>query len=99
MTTTARTRWYASMDRVLPAARPPLVVPFPPQNLVARAIDDHSVALTWINNDSADTHFRIERMEDDGVRFQTILDHVPSTSVTDESARRASPTYTKFGRC
>ena len=80
------------MDRVLPRRGPPLVVPFPLQNLVARAIDDHSVALTWINNDSADTHFRIERMEDDGVRFQTILDHVPSTSVTDESGS-AGVTY------
>ena len=43
-------------------ANPPL---FPPQNLVARALDDHSVALTWTNNDSADARFRIERMEDD----------------------------------
>ena len=83
-----RTRWIVSSPR----RGPPLVVPFPPQNLVARAIDDHSVALTWINNDSADTHFRIERMEDDGVRFQTILDHVPSTSVTDESGS-AGVTY------
>ncbi len=65
-------------------ANPP-VFPFPPQNLVARALDDHSVALTWINNDSADTRFRIERMEDDGERFGTILDDVPSTSVTDTS--------------
>lgn len=65
-------------------ANPP-VFPFPPQNLVARALDDHSVALTWTNNDSADTHFQIERMEDDGLRFETILDDVPSTSATDTS--------------
>src|SRR5207302_4507521 len=63
-------------------ANPPL---FPLQNLVARALDDHSVALTWTNNDSADARFRIERMEDDGEQFGTILDDVPSTSVTDTS--------------
>jgi hypothetical protein len=63
-------------------ATPPL---FPPQNLAAIALDDHAVALTWINNDSADTRFRIERMEDDGEQFETILDDVPSTSVTDTS--------------
>jgi hypothetical protein len=63
-------------------ATPP---PFPPQNLAAIALDDHSVSLTWINNDSADTRFRIERMEDDGEEFETILDDLPSTSVTDTS--------------
>ena len=63
-------------------ATPPL---FPPQNLVARALDDQSVALTWTSADPADTHFRIERMEDDGEKFETILDDVPSTSATDTS--------------
>ena len=63
-------------------ANPPL---FPPQNLVARALDDHSVALTWTSADPAGTVFQIERMEDDGERFGTILDDVPSTSVTDTS--------------
>jgi hypothetical protein len=58
---------------------------FPPQNLVARALDDQSVALTWTSADPADTHFRIERMEDDGEEFGTILDDVPSTSATDAS--------------
>jgi hypothetical protein len=64
-------------------ANPPL---FPPQNLVARALDDHSVALTWT---SADTVFQIERMEDDGVRFEALLpndlDDVSSTGATDTS--------------
>jgi hypothetical protein len=61
---------------------PPLL---PPQNLAAIGLDDHSVSLTWINNDFADTRFRIERMEDDGEEFETVLDDVPSTSVTDTS--------------
>jgi len=72
-------------ESCLPLGEATPVFPFPPQNLVARALDDHSVALTWINNDSADTHFRIERMEDDGEEFETILDDIPSTSVTDTS--------------
>jgi hypothetical protein len=63
-------------------ATPPL---FPPQNLVARALDDQSVALTWTSADPAGTEFRIERMEDDGEKFETILDDVPSTSATDTS--------------
>jgi hypothetical protein len=58
---------------------------FPPQNLVARALDDHSVALTWTSADPAGTVFQIERMEDDGEEFGTILDDVPSTSATDTS--------------
>jgi hypothetical protein len=63
-------------------ANPPL---FPPQNLVATALDDQSVALTWTSANPADTRFRIERMEDDGEKFETILDDVPSTSATDTS--------------
>ena len=35
-----------------------------PGNLVARAIDDRSVLLTWSDNDSAATGFQIERAED-----------------------------------
>jgi hypothetical protein len=63
-------------------ANPPL---FPPQSLVATALDDQSVALTWTSANPADTRFRIERMEDDGEEFGTILDDVPSTSATDMS--------------
>jgi len=63
-------------------ANPPL---FPPQSLVATALDDQSVALTWTSANPADTRFRIERMEDDGEEFGTILDDVPSTSATDTS--------------
>jgi hypothetical protein len=58
---------------------------FPPQNLVARALDDQSVALTWTSANPAGTEFRIERMEDDGEKFETILDDVPSTGATDTS--------------
>src|SRR4051812_7379769 len=64
----------------LPLANAPL---FPPQNLAAIALDDHSVSLTWTSADPAGTEFRIERMEDDGEEFATILDDVPSTSATD----------------
>jgi hypothetical protein len=63
-------------------ATPPL---FPPQNLAAIALDDQSVSLTWTSADPAGTEFRIERMEDDGEKFETILDDVPSTSATDTS--------------
>jgi hypothetical protein len=58
---------------------------FSPQNLAAIALDDQSVALTWTSADPAGTEFRIERMEDDGEKFETILDDVPSTSATDTS--------------
>jgi hypothetical protein len=67
---------------VVGQANPPL---FPPQNLAAIALDDHSVSLTWTSADPAGTEFRIERMEDDGEEFGTILDDVPSTSATDTS--------------
>jgi len=67
-------------------ANPPL---FPPQNLVATALDDQSVALTWTSADPAGTVFQIERMEDDGVRFEALLpndlDDVSSTGATDTS--------------
>jgi len=63
-------------------ATPPL---FPRRNLAAIALDDQSVALTWTSADPAGTEFRIERMEDDGEKFETILDDVPSTSATDTS--------------
>jgi len=39
------------------APNPP---PFPPQNLAARALDDRSVSLTWINADPAGTDVQIE---------------------------------------
>jgi len=67
-------------------ANPPL---FPPQNLVARALDDHSVALTWTSADPAGTVFQIERMEDDGVRFEALgpddLADPSPTGATDTS--------------
>jgi hypothetical protein len=72
------------MDRVLTPVRPTPRF-FPPQSLVATALDDQSVALTWTSANPADTRFRIERMEDDGEEFGTILDDVPSTSATDMS--------------
>ncbi len=40
--------------------------PSGPQNLVAVAIDDRSVSLTWINTDPAATDFRIERAPEGG---------------------------------
>jgi hypothetical protein len=72
-------QWSVSCRR---RGQPPA---FPPQNLAAIALDDHSVSLTWTSADPAGTEFRIERMEDDGERFETILDDVPSTSATDTS--------------
>jgi hypothetical protein len=76
------------MDRVFPIgeANPSA---FPPQNLVARALDDQSVALTWSSANPAGTFFQIERMEDDGVRFEAIgpddLADTSSTGATDTS--------------
>jgi hypothetical protein len=40
--------------------------PSAPDNLHARALDDHSVSLTWTNTDPAVTDFQIERAPEDG---------------------------------
>jgi hypothetical protein len=75
-------RWIVSCR-----AEPP---PLAPRNLAARALDDHSVALTWINDDPGVTN-RIERMEEDGERFEALLpddlDDVSSTGATDVSGQ------------
>ena len=68
MTRTARAGRYASMERVLSAGPydPPRLPPSAPENLAAIALDDHSVSLTWTNNDPAATDFQIERAPEDG---------------------------------
>ncbi|HWM30662.1 MAG TPA: fibronectin type III domain-containing protein [Methyloceanibacter sp.] len=65
-----------------------------PQNLVAVAIDDSSVSLTWINTDPAATDFRIERAPEDG-EFAAIpapADLSPA-GATDASGLQEGVTY------
>jgi Fibronectin type III domain len=72
-------------------ANPP---PSAPQNLVAVAIDDRSVSLTWINTDPAATDFRIERSSDGG-EFAAIpapADLSPA-GATDASGLQEGVTY------
>ena len=74
MTRTARPGRNASMERVLTASagEPAAPPPSAPENLVAIALDDRSVSLTWINTDPAATDFQIERIPEDGDEFAAI---------------------------
>lgn len=68
--------------------------PSAPQNLVAIALDDRSVSLTWTNTDPAATDFRIERAPEDG-EFAAIpapADLSPA-GATDASGLQEGVTY------
>jgi len=59
----------------------------PPENLVARAIDDRSVSLTWTNTEPGAT-FQIERAPEDGEDFQPISPsgNISPTGTIDDTA-------------
>jgi Fibronectin type III domain len=73
-------------------APPPLSAP---ENLTATALDDHSVALTWTSDDPAGTEFQIERMQEDGERFEPIPapEDLSATGATDASGLQEGVTY------
>jgi hypothetical protein len=81
---------------------PPPPLPSAPENLAAIARDDQSVSLTWINTDPAATDFRIERMPEDGDEFVAIpprrIFPTPARRMRRRACRRASHSYTAFGR-
>jgi hypothetical protein len=73
------------------------VVPPPPsapQNLAAKALDDHSVSLTWTTADPATTDFGIERAEEgDGFTAIPVPQGLSATGATDTSGLKAGVTY------
>jgi hypothetical protein len=59
-----------------------------PENLVAQAIDDHRVLLTWTDNDPAATRFQIERAEDgDEPQPITLSGTISPAGTTDDNDR------------
>jgi hypothetical protein len=72
----------------------PLFPLSPPENLVARAIDDRSVLLTWTDNDPAGTDFQIERAEDgDDPLPITPSGVISAAGTTDDSGLQEGVTY------
>lgn len=47
---------------------------FPPSRLVASGVPSGGIALNWKDNSNAETGFRIERRETDGVEFTTLAE-------------------------
>jgi len=56
-----------------------------PHNLVAVAIDDPSVSLTWVHSDPVATDVQIERSEDDGAFVEITPANLTPTTATDAS--------------
>jgi hypothetical protein len=72
-----------------------LPTPLPPENLAARALDDRSVSLTWINTDPAVTDFEIERTPENGEVDEVELIPAPDspTGAIDEVGLEEGVTY------
>jgi hypothetical protein len=66
--------------------------PSAPENLAAIALDDHSVSLTWTNNDLAARDFQIERTPEDGGPVLIPAPDSP-TGTTDASGLQEGVTY------
>jgi Fibronectin type III domain len=66
-----------------------------PENLTARALDDHSVLLTWTNTEPAATGFQIERAPEDGSDFTPIPapGDLSPTGATDASGLQEGVTF------
>jgi hypothetical protein len=82
--------------------------PSPPDSLTANARDDQSVSLTWTEADPAVTDFEIERIPEAGepgrgwcLPSRRIFPPParPARRMRRRTCRRASHTYTAFGRC
>jgi hypothetical protein len=88
-----------------PGVDQPNPSPSPPENLAAIALDDQSVSLTWTNNDPAatDISFQIEHTPENGepevFTAQANLSPPARPARRILNWRRASHSYTAFGRC